>query len=445
MNTNGATPDRGKIVQEIDSQIDLWDMKAFADQRHHDWFKTLRNEDPGIHWFDEEQSVGHARQGNGGWMVCRHEYLKEVNRNTDVFSSNIGGTQMQEMNTTDVGMTQNDALMLTMDPPKHTRFRKLVNRGFTPRMISMLEKYLENRTHRILDQVSEKGSAEFVTEISAELPLQAIAELVGIPIEDRSKIFNWTNRMIGADDPDFAHSPEHVMEASIELYGFAQSLYLARVEYPRDDIITKLIEADIDGEKLSTDEFNAFFLLLTVAGNETTRNSISWGMKAFLENPDQWKKFCSDPARYMDSTIEEILRWATPVMKFRRTATQDYELGGRQIKKGDKVVMWHISANRDEKVFDDPYKFDIERDPNDHIAFGGGGPHFCLGANLARMEIKLMFEELAKRIPDMTQDGEIKFLRSNFIGGIKELPIKFTPTASSNTKELEFERPKISA
>ncbi len=288
-----------------------------------------------------------------------------------------------------------------------------------------------------------------MTELSAELPLQAIAELVGIPFEDRAKIFEWTNRLIGADDPDYANSAEHAAEASIELYAFGQKLLSERMndsrDGVRDDILTKLMEADIDGDKLTEDEFNSFFLMMCAAGSETTRNSISWGMKVFLENPDQWEKFCSDPKGYMDLAVEEIVRWATPVMYFRRTATADYELGGRQIKKGDKLVMWHISANRDESAFDDPYKFDIERSPNDHIAFGGGGPHFCLGANLARMEIRLLFKALAERMPDIELGGEIKFLRSNFIGGIKELPIKFSPTPSTNTVPMEMGHSKISA
>ena len=440
------TKDRGRTVNDIDPEIDFWNAQAFSDQKHHEWFKTLRAEGQGVHWYDESLGSEHANKGPGFWAVCTHAELREVNRNAEVFSSNIGGTVMQEIREDDVmGRTNNDALMLSMDPPKHTRYRKLVNRGFTPRMISLIEKYLENRTRMIVDKVCERGSAEFVTELSAELPLQAIAELVGVPLEDRGRIFEWTNRMIGADDPEFAQSPEHVQQAFMELYTYSHELQMARRDDPKDDIMTKLLESDIDGEKLSDEEFDAFFLLLCVAGNETTRNSMSWGMKAFLENPDQWEKFCSDPTRYMDTTIEEVVRWASPVLHFRRTASEDYELGGQKIKKGDKIIMWHISANRDEKAFKDPYKFDIERTPNDHIGFGGGGPHFCLGANLARMEIRLMFKELAERIPDMKLAGDITFLRSNFIGGIKQLPVTFTPTTSTNTSALDLERPTIPA
>lgn len=448
MGTNGTTPNtahnRGKTVNEIDPNIDFWDMEAFANQKHHDWFKTLRSEGSGVQWYDESKSqVGNERQGQGFWSISTHGPLREVNRDAELFSSNIGGTQMQEP--IEENRVANDSLMISMDLPKHTRYRKLVNRGFTPKMIRLLSAYLENRTRIIVDQVSEKGSADFVTQLSAELPLQAIAELVGIPVEERSKIFEWSNRLIGADDPEYAGSPELVAEAGIELYTFAQKLVEARKKDPRDDIITKLLESDVDGEKLTEDEFNAFFLLLCVAGNETTRNSITWGMKAFMENRDQWEKFCSDPDAYLDTATEEIVRWATPVMMFRRTATADCELAGKQIQKGDKLVMWHISANRDEKIFDDPYKFDIERSPNDHIGFGGGGPHFCLGASLARMEIRLVFKEIATRLPDMELAGDARFLISNFIGGIKELPVKFSPTPSTNTAQIDMEHPQIPA
>jgi len=206
---------------------------------------------------------------------------------------------------------------------------------------------------------------------------------------------------------------------------------------PADDIITTLLSADLDGEMLSEDEFDMFFLLLSVAGNETTRNSITRGMMGFFDFPDQWDKYVSDPARYEDTMVDEVVRWASPVMHFRRQCIRDYELDGVQIAAGDKVVMWHVAANRDPRAFKDPWNFDIERTPNDHVGFGGGGPHFCLGANLARMEIKLMFREIAKRLPDIRLAGEISYLRSNFIGGVKKLPVAFTPSPSLNTVAME--------
>jgi cholest-4-en-3-one 26-monooxygenase len=411
-------------------QIDLLDPDRFQRGEHHEMFRVLRNTDPGIHWHDEPD-------GSGFWSVTRIEHLREVNRNTDVFSSNAGGTQIADPVQGDMQAAVNrDYLMLDMDPPKHTRYRMLVNRGFTPRMIALLDAYLLNRTRIIIDRVSETGHCDFVTDIAAELPLQAIAEMMGVPLEDRLKIFDWTNKMIGRSDPEFVASDAEVDQAFVELYQYSHKLQMSRRDTPAQDIITTLLNASIDGDKLSELEFDMFFLLLSVAGNETTRNSMSHGMHAFMTHPDQWSKFKSDPDKYMDGALEEILRWATPVLHFRRTALADYELGGVQIKKGDKLVMWHISANRDERAFSDPFVFDIERHPNEHVAFGGGGPHFCLGANLARMELQLMFHELATRLPDISMAGEPQYLRSNFIGGVKHLPVQFTPTASTNTQPM---------
>ncbi len=412
--------------------VDLWDMDAFQRQEHHAMLDQLRETEPGIHWVDE------GERGPGFWAITRLEDLREVNRHAEIFSSNKGGTQMQEPDETDMADAfQRDSLMLSMDPPKHTRYRRLVSRGFTPRMISLLGDYLQNRTDMILDAVVEKGSCDFVTDISAELPLQAIAEMLGVPAEDRQKIFEWTNKFIGTDDPDFVADQGEVMAAFTELYMYSHALQQERRNNPADDIITTLLQADVDGEKLDETEFDMFFLLLCVAGNETTRNTVTRGMHAFFDFPDQWQKFVGDPDRYMDTAVEEIVRWATPVLNFRRQAMCDTEIRGVKIKEGDKVVMWHISANRDPRAFDDPWRFDIERSPNDHVGFGGGGPHFCLGANLARMEIRLMFKELATRLPDIHLDGEVAYLRSNFIGGIKRMPVAFSPSESRHTVPMQ--------
>jgi len=412
--------------------VDLWDMDAFQRQEHHAMLDRLRETEPGIHWVEEGEN------GPGFWAITRLDDLREVNRHVDVFSSNKGGTQMQEPDEEDMADAfQRDSLMLSMDPPKHTRYRRLVSRGFTPRMISLLEDYLQNRTDIIIDNVVERGGCDFVPDISAELPLQAIAEMLGVPAEDRQKIFDWTNKFIGTEDPDFVVDQEEVMAAFTELYMYSHALQQERRDSPRDDIITTLLQADVDGEKLDETEFDMFFLLLCVAGNETTRNTVTRGMQAFFDFPDQWQKFLTDPDRYMDTTVEEIVRWATPVLNFRRQATRDTEIRGVKIKEGDKVVIWHISANRDPRAFVDPWQFDIERHPNDHVGFGGGGPHFCLGANLARMEIRLMFKQLADRLPDIRLDGEVAYLRSNFIGGIKRMPVAYTPGPSRRTKLME--------
>ncbi len=415
--------------------FDLWDHDMFQRQDHHEVLAQLRDTDPGIHWIDE------GDVGPGYWAITRHEHIKEASRRPDVFSSNHSGTQMQEPNKSEVSSQfSRDHILIDMDPPRHTRYRKLVNRGFTPRMIGLLEDYLQNRTDMILDRVCEQGYCDFVADISSELPLQAIAEMMGIPIEDRAKIFEWTNSLIGSTDPDFTSSPDDTLAASIELFSYSHKLQTERRDQWADDIVTTLLTADLDGEKLSELEFDMFFLILCVAGNETTRNSITRGMLGFFDFPDQWEKFLSDPDRYMDTAVDEIVRWATPVMFFRRQALCDYQLGDTKISAGDKVILWYVAADRDPRVFDDPWQFDIERRPNEHLGFGGGGPHYCLGANLAKMEIRLMFRELARRMPDIRPGthpsfsvGHPRYLRSNFIAGVKTLPVTFTPSASYDT------------
>jgi cholest-4-en-3-one 26-monooxygenase len=281
----------------------------------------------------------------------------------------------------------------------------------------------------LIDAVIEKGQCDFVVDVAAELPLQVIAELIGVPMEDRHKIFDWSNRMIGSEDPEYLVSADKVQEAQVEMFMYANQLAAERRKEPRDDIVTTLLNAEIDGDKLSEMDFNLFFLLLAVAGNETTRNAIAHGMHAFLQNPDQYELLVDDPS-LVDSATEEILRWASPVMYFRRNVTADVELRGEQIKAGDKVAIYYISANRDEEIFDEPFTFDVRRDPNPHIAFGGGGPHFCLGANLARMEIRVLFEELVQRVPKVDALGDAERLRSNFIAGIKHLPVELKAPAS---------------
>ena len=346
-----------------------------------------------------------------------------MNRDAHVFSSAEQGISIPDI-TPEGEMVRE--MMLYMDPPRHTRYRLLVNKGFTPRMIGLLESGLRTKCRLIVDNVIEAGECDFVIDIASELPLQAIAELMGVPAEDRHKLFDWTNRMIGIDDPEFEGDRDSAGEAAAELYMYANSLAAEKRQALTDDILSKLLGSEIDGDALSETEFDMFFMLLAVAGNETTRNATSHGMKALLDNPDQFARLKAHP-ELLDGAIEEILRWATPVLHFRRTAMEDYELGGTLIRKGDKVVIWHISANRDEDVFDEPFRFDIERSPNEHIAFGGGGPHFCLGANLARMELRLIFTEILERLPDMEPDGETEYLRSNFIGGIKHMPVRYTP------------------
>jgi cholest-4-en-3-one 26-monooxygenase len=398
-------------------EVDLLDPDVFREGRHHEAFEVLRREDP-VHFHAEPD-------GPGFWCITRHADLIAVNRDYEVFSSAEHGIMIPDLDESGAMVRE---MMLYMDPPRHTRYRLLVNKGFTPRMIGLLEEGLRTKARLIVDNVIERGQCDFVIDIASELPLQAIAELMGVPQEDRNKIFDWSNRMIGLDDPEFEGDRDSGTVAAGELYLYANTLAAEKRKDPRDDIISRLLGAEIEGDQLSETEFDMFFLLLAVAGNETTRNATAHGMKALMDNPDQFAKLAADP-ELLPTAIEEILRWATPVLHFRRTALRDYEIGGKTIKAGDKVVMWHISANRDETVFDDPFTFDIERSPNEHIAFGGGGPHFCLGANLARMELRLIFDEIIRRMPDATLAGQTEYLRSNFIGGIKHMPIRFTKGA----------------
>ena len=399
------------------SHIDLLNRDRFTEGIPHEWFTYLRHNAP-IHHFPEPG-------GPGYWVFSKHDDVVAIGRDAKHFSSDqrrggvVGIEEMPNQPEWEGGQ-----LMLTMDPPSHTRHRRLVNRSFTPKMIGMLEPHIRDITVQIVEEAIAKGEIDFVVDVASELPLQVIAELMGVPLEDRHKMFDWSNRLVGSEDPEYAVSEENVQAAQIEMFMYAQELAAKRRQEPKEDIITKLLSADIDGDQLSEMDFNLFFMLLAVAGNETTRNSISHGMNAFLEHPDQYQLLVDKP-ELMDTAIEEILRWASPVMYFRRNVTEDIDYKGHQLKAGDKVTIWYVSANRDEDIFDDPFRFDITRTPNDHVAFGGGGPHHCLGANLARMEMRLFFEELTRRVPKVEAVGKVDRLRSNFIGGIKHLPVRF--------------------
>jgi cholest-4-en-3-one 26-monooxygenase len=305
-------------------------------------------------------------------------------------------------------------------------YRRLVATGFTPAMIRKLEPHVREITKNIIDNVAARGECDFVTEVAAELPLQVIAEMMGVPDEDRHKVFEWSNRLIGFDDPEFQNTAEDGQQAATEMFLYAHQLAAERRQSPRDDLITVLVQAEVEGAALTEPDFDAFFILLAVAGNETTRNLISGAMQAFMEHPEQRQLLIDDPA-HMPVAVEEMLRWVSPLIYFRRTATRDVDLRGQRIREGEKVVMYYPSANRDEDIFENPDVFDVRREHNPHVAFGGGGHHFCLGASLARLEIRVMFEELLPRLPDMALAGPPRRLRSNFINGIKHLPVRFTP------------------
>ena len=398
------------------ADIDLCDPENFVAGVPHEWFALLRKEAP-VYWHPDPDG-----QSDGFWAVTRFDDCVGVNRDYEHFSSAAKTSLFADFD--DELIEQQRMMMVNMDPPMHTRYRRLVSKGFTPRMIRDLEAKVVVATDAILDSVCEQGTADFVEQISAELPLQVIADLMGVPQEDRHLVFDWSNRMIGSDDPEYQTAGEAAQMASMELYAYASELFGKKRIDPHDDLMSVLTQVEIEGEQLSSFELELFFLLLTVAGNETTRNLISGAMAAFFENPDQWELLRNDRSLLPDA-VEEMLRYVTPVMNFRRQTTSAFELGGQQIEADTKVVFFHISANRDEKVFANPQKFDITRNPNPHMAFGGGGPHFCLGANLARMEIRVMFEHLLDRMPDMQLAGDVQRLQSAFISGVKHIPITF--------------------
>jgi len=399
------------------AEVELYNPEVFVRGVPHDAFRLLRKEAP-VYFHKEPK-------GPGFWAVTKYDDVVMIGKDPGRFSSFRGGTNIQDYPPEDLSAIQ--MMMLNMDPPQHNKFRRLASTGFTPRMVARLEPRIRTIAKEIVDAVAKEGKTDFVTTIAAELPLQVIAEIMGVPVEDRHKLFDWSNRLIGFDDPEFQTSLEDGKVAAMEVWMYANELAEARKGTKGEDLVSVLMNAEIDGERLSEPEFDAFFLLLAVAGNETTRNLISGGMIALMEHPDQRQRLIADPS-LVASGVEEMLRWVTPVMYFRRTATRDTEIRGQKIKEGDKVVMYYTSANRDEDVFPDSDKFDVARTPNEHMAFGGG-QHFCLGASLARLEIRILFEELTRRLPDIELDGvgRVRRLQSNFINGYKSIPIKFTP------------------
>ena len=400
--------------------IDLWSLDVYDNGIPHDVFAHLRNEAPVYRHPDPLVPEGH-------WAVTRLADVVYVSRNSDIFSSHERTTMIDEM--PEEQIAQQQMMMLNMDPPEHTRLRSLVNRGFTPRMIAKLREQMEETCARIIDEALAKGDVDVVTDLAADLPLVVIADLMGVPQEDRHKLFEWSNAMVGAEDPDLGLGPEAGADVAFQVYAYAHELGAEKRAKPADDIVTKFVTPDENGHELSELEFDMFFLLLTVAGNETTRNAISGGVQAFIDHPDQWQRLRQDP-ELVTSAADEIVRWVTPVMDFRRTVMRDVELGGVQMRKGDKVIIYYASANRDEAAFEDPFSFDIGRDPNPHVGFGGGGAHFCLGRHLALQEIQVMFEALAKRVERFEPLGEPRRMRSHFLNGLKGLPVRLIPAES---------------
>ena len=379
----------------------------------HDFFDELRRDEP-VYWHPSETYAP------GFWVCTKYSDVIAIERDSKTFSSALGGALLDDQG------DGTELMMLNQDPPQHTRLRNLVARGFTPKVMKAMKPHVTEAARQIVErQMGNDDTIDFVPNFAAELPLVVIAELLGIPYEDRHKIFEWSNRLIGNSDPEYNDGPpEAAMEASMELYAYAQSLADSRRERPMDDIVTTLVTAELDGERLSDIEFNVFVLLLAVAGNETTRNLISGGMLALLQHPEQRDIVVADPVGTLDTLVDEMLRYVSPVMYFRRTASEATEVRGVPIAAGDKVTVWYGAANRDEDVFSNPHAFDVTRAPNEHIAFGGRGPHYCLGVALAKMEIKVMFSEMLTNAPNMRLVGEPERLASNLINGIKHMPVR---------------------
>ena len=404
--------------------FDFTDPDIYTERLPVEELAELRKSAP-IWWNEQPLGVGGFDDG-GYWVVTKHKDVKEISRRSDVFSSMTkSALPRYKEGTVGEQIERGKFVLLNMDAPHHTHLRKIISRAFTPRAIELLRDELRQRARAIAEAAAAEGSGDFVEQVSCELPLQAIAGLMGVPQEERKKLFDWSNQMVGDMDPEFESND--AMGASIELIMYAMQMAADRNANPRDDLVTKLVQADVEGHKLSDDEFGFFVILLAVAGNETTRNSITHGMHAFTEFPDQWELYKTlRPA----TAVDEIVRWATPVTSFQRTALQDTELGGVSIKAGQRVVMVYRSANFDEEVFDDPMSFNIMRDPNPHVGFGGTGAHYCIGANLARMTIDLMFNAIADAMPDLTPLGKPERLRSGWLNGVKHWNVDYTGTRS---------------
>jgi cytochrome P450 len=403
--------------------VDLASHDEFVDGVPHEYFALLRREDP-VHWNDEPD-------GPGFWAITKHAHINEVHRDWQTFSSERGGTSLEDIEPENIEPRKS---MIDMDPPRHNQLRAIVNKRFTPRAVLRYEGYIRDLIRKILDDALPMGEFDFVREVAAELPMRVFAEMLGAPLEDRRYIVELGDRLLGASDPEYQDAAElekhrHLpfsSPVSLEMFEYGRKLARSRKADPREDIVTALVQAEIDGVPLTEREYDVYFLLLATAGNETTRHTISHGLLALIENPEQLERLRRDSSLYT-SAADEILRWATPVHHFRRTATRDVEFHGKLIKENDKVATWLVSGNRDEEVFEAPDTFDVARDPNPHQSFGPGGVHFCTGAHLARLETRIAFEEMLPRLRHVELAGPVDRLRSNFFNGIKRMPVRVDP------------------
>jgi cholest-4-en-3-one 26-monooxygenase len=411
---------------ELPAGFDPTDPDVMQAAVPHQELLALRRTAPVSFIEQSAEALGGFPDHSGHWALSKHADVAAVSKDQTNFSTFLNNVIIRfgpEMTRDELEATR--ALLINHDAPDHTKLRQIVSRAFTPRAIAQLHEDLERRAHDIVKAAVERGTGNFVEDVAAELPLQAIANLIGVPQEDRGKLFDWTNQMMSYDDPE-VEGDQAV--AFMEILAYSMALADERRQNPTDDIISKLVSAEVglsgeDGERgLTDDEFGYFMVLLAVAGNETTRNAISHGMHAFFQNPDQWELYKQTrPA----TAADEIIRWATPVTVFQRTAINDVVIGGQEIKKGDRVGLYYASANFDEDVFEDPFRFDVTRENNPHQAFGGHGAHYCIGANLARLEVNLIFQALADHAPDIRQLGEPRRLRHGWINGVKDLQVSY--------------------
>jgi cytochrome P450 len=407
-------------------QVDLTDLDAFA--RNEGWamFDTLRAEDP-VHWNPE------ATPNSGFWAVTRYDDIWTVDRDPETFTS----TRYVNLEEVDDDLMDLRRSMLETDGPRHRALRKLIQREFSPGPLARnYESFLRDLTNVTIDNALQNSEFDFVEKVSADFPINVLVRLLDVPVSDTGMLINWGNQMVANTDPDYT---EHLITdpdsdqyrhlpfrspAALEVFEYGRELARRRKGGNGTDLISTLVnKVPEDGEPLSPSDFDNYFLLLVIAGNETTRHAISQSMLALIENQDQLKLLQEQP-ELIPGAVEEFLRWASPVYHFRRTATQDVELRGKQIKAGDKVVMWFASGNRDDDVFTDPYRFDVTRTNVDHLTFGKGSPHLCMGNALARMEIRLMFTELLPRLTSVELNGDVTRVRSNFINGIKKFPVR---------------------
>jgi linalool 8-monooxygenase len=401
--------------------IDLKDPDLYRDGIPHEVFARLRREAP-VAWNPEED-------GRGFWAVTRYEDIVAVSKNPKVFSSarKCGGHRMFDENVVGVagvGADKTEAPMISMDPPEHNQYRRMVSPGFAPRRIQQLEERIRDRVSGILDRLEGADTCDFVADIAAELPIQMLAELLGVPQEDRAKLFEWSNALIAEDDPEYRSSPEAVAEKISQMAEYALKLWRERFEHPGDDLISMLVHSRVDGEAMTPERYIGTFILLVAAGNETTRNSLSGGFLALAEHPAERRRLIEDPS-LLAVAATEIVRWVSPVMHMRRTAVESAQIGRQAIRQGEKVILWYCSGNRDEAIFADPFRFDIARSEPPNVGFGTG-QHFCLGARLAELQIRVFYDEFLRRYPDARPAGPIRRMRSNFVVGYKSIPTRLS-------------------